>query len=127
MPILSLPVCAVKRSVLLEAQMAEQWVEVPKPFFIFEQNADIPVPHRLGGHRLVERNMLTFLLLVEAFVVFSQDRVQLPFRRRSLTFLVAEVLTVFSPDRVLQRLELRMLTFRLVEVCTVYAQGVFWT
>ena len=51
-PILSLLVCAVQRAVPLEPQMAEQLVEVPTPFFFFEQNADIPVPHRLGGHRL---------------------------------------------------------------------------
>ena len=51
-PILSLPACAVQRVVPLEPQMAEQLVEVPTPFFAFEQNADIPVPHRCGGHRL---------------------------------------------------------------------------
>ena len=29
--------------------MAEQLVEVPTPFYIFEQNADIPVPRRRGA------------------------------------------------------------------------------
>ena len=39
-PILSLPVCAVQRAILLQPQMAEQLLEVPTPFHIFEQNAD---------------------------------------------------------------------------------------
>ena len=46
-PALSLPVCAVHRVVPFEPQMAEQLVEVPTPFFIFEQTIDIPVP-RIG-------------------------------------------------------------------------------
>ena len=48
-PILSLPVCAVQRAVPLEPQMAEQLLEVPTPFYIFEQNADIPVPRNRGA------------------------------------------------------------------------------
>ena len=47
-PMLSLPVCAVP----LEPQMAEQLVEVLTPFFFFEHNADIPVPHGRGRRRL---------------------------------------------------------------------------
>ena len=134
-PILSLPVCAVLRAVLLEPQMVEQLVEVPTPFYIFEQNADIPVPRGVVlvlvfkvfpqnrvQQRLSRSRSLTFLSTVEAFVAFSQDRVQQRRLRRSLTFLPVEVLTVFSPDRVPQRLPLRMLNFRLVEVFTFYAQ-----
>ena len=65
---------------------------------------------------------MTFPSTVEAFVAFSQDRVQQRRLRRPSTFLQVEVLTVFSSDRVPQRLPLRMLNFRLVEVFTVYAQ-----
>ena len=48
-PILSIPVCAVQRAVPLEPQMAEQLLEVPTPFYFFEQNADIPVPRGRGA------------------------------------------------------------------------------
>ena len=37
-----------QRTVDLAPQMAEQLVEVPTPFFIFEQNVDNPAP-RVGG------------------------------------------------------------------------------
>ena len=47
-PILSLPVCAVQRAVPLEPRMAEQLLEVPTPFYIFEQNADTPASGRGG-------------------------------------------------------------------------------
>ena len=104
---------------LMDRQIADQVIEVPMiSFKVFPQ-------YRVQL-RLVEHNTLTFLLLVEALVVFLQDRIQQRRLRRPSTFLLLEVLVVFVLDRILKRLlPCKMLSFRLVEVFKIYYQDRF--
>ena len=104
----------LQRSVNLVPQMAEQLVEVPTLLSVAvlqqrtaEQIVGIPGRHgRLQGlsqdrtqQRLRLSRLLTFLLPVEIFKVFAQDRVQQRFQSRTfpLQLHVVVVFTVFLP------------------------------
>ena len=87
-PMLSLPVCDVQRVVPPVPQLAEQLVEVPTPFFIFERNVD--------GTSTIQFRLV--VVLVEIFLVCSvlwSRSLTLPFQ----VVLVCVVLRVYTQDR----------------------------
>ena len=116
-PALSLPVCAVQRVVPLKPLRAEQFVDVPTSLCIFEPRGrgargDLQGSLQVRVCCVLWSRTLTLqfqVVLLEVFLVFSQDRVQQSLLPRVLTFWLVVVFTVYAQDRFQRRfLELNM-------------------